>query len=60
MQLVRTTEQPDLRMQIFRMRHLTQTMKLKYVIYGSTTTVIANLIFLANKPTPDLIIHQLE
>ena len=31
-----------------------------YVIYGSTTTVIANLILLANTPTPDLIIHHLE
>ena len=35
-------------------------LKLKYVIYGCTNHVIANLICLANIPFPDLIIYQLE
>ena len=35
-------------------------LKLLYVIYGSTTLAIANLIFLANIPIPDLIIYHLE
>ena len=35
------------------MKHLIQTMKLKYVIYGSITTAMANLIFLANTLSPD-------
>ena len=30
------------------------------VIYGSTTTVITNLICLANTPTPDLKIYHLD
>ena len=34
--------------------------KLYYVIYSSTTLFIANLICLANIPTPDLIIYHLE
>ena len=34
--------------------------KLYYVIYSSTTLFITNLIYLANIPTPDLIIYHLE
>ena len=40
-------------------KHLIQTMKLNYVIYGSTT-VIVNLVFLSNTPTPDLVKHHLQ
>ena len=35
-------------------------LKLQYVIYGSTTLVITNLICLANIPIPDLKIYHLE
>ena len=33
-------------------------LNLLYVIYGSTNTAMANLIFRANTPTADLIIHH--
>ena len=35
-------------------------LKLLYIIYGSTTLVIANLICLANIPIRDLTIYHLE
>ena len=38
----------------------TIVLRLLYVIYGSTTLVIANLICLANIPIPDLTIYHLE
>ena len=42
--------------------YLVETIELKllYVIYGSTTVVTANLIFLANIPISDLTIYHLE
>ena len=35
-------------------------LKLYFVIYSSTTLFIANMIYLANRPTPGLIIYHLE
>ena len=42
--------------------YLVETIELKllYVIYGSTTVVTANLIFLANIPISDITIYHLE
>ena len=71
MYLVKTTLQSDLRMKNVFQRgklnpnnknYLVKTiwLKLYYVIYSSTTLFIANLICLANIPTPDLIIYHLE
>ena len=71
MYLVKTMLQSDLRMKNVFQRgklnpnnknYLVKTiwLKLYYVIYSSTTLFIANLICLANIPTPDLIIYHLE